>query len=550
MKLRIPRTVYLFFLPFLGVAAIVAFIGVKTAMLEDRQLEPSRTKPVNLDVPEGVVGHLRAAVRHKTVVTVGEECLSDCEFTNLHKDMKGWFTKVYQTLDPKAPEGNLNSLYFRWEGSQPGLKPVILTSHLDVVPAEAKDWHGHDPFGGDDDGEFIWGRGTLDDKLGVLGILEAAEWLLREGYRPKRTIYFAFGATEEVGSDGAPSLVKAIKAAEKIRPGRTATTEDRDLIECVVDEGTAVVRGLVPGAPGAIAPIGVVEKGYVDIILTVKQTGGHSSVAPPRTAIGILSRAVDRLDRSPFASQINSVTRETLETLAPELTLPIRAALANLWLLGTPVRYALAAEPELNAMIRTTGASTIVGGGTKDNVLPEKVTATINYRILPDDLALVPLPGDPAVKPLPGEDPAETRARRDVEIIDRLKQHVVDIVADPNVNVEVDHDNRYAPSEQSPTRTDSYRALQQGITDVFHDEKVIVVPFLVTAGTDARFYEAICKNVYRFLPITLESSDLARIHGVDERIKVEGYRKVVAFYRHLIEGLGEEFQAKGPAASP
>jgi carboxypeptidase PM20D1 len=272
----------------------------------------------------------------------------------------------------------------------------------------------------------------------------------------------------------------------------------------------------------------------------VKQPGGHSSVAPPRTAIGILGRALDRIDRAPFPSQIGSLSRETLQTLGPHLPLPHAVAFANLDLFDIPVRYTLGASPELNAMIRTTAATTIVTGGNTANVLPELAEATINFRVLPDDSSLQPprraLPSGPR-----REETAEERKARDVELIERLRSHVEAVVDDDRVTVRVDPDNKFAPSQESSTRANAYDALGQAVTDVFAAENVIVVPFLVTAGTDARFYEAISRNVYRFLPVVLEPSDLSRIHGVNERVRTGDYKKAVVFYRQLIRKLGATF---------
>jgi carboxypeptidase PM20D1 len=544
-------------------AAVVVFC-VNAALLADRQVVPSKGVASPVDDLEKLVEHFREGVKCQTVVPLREDVESekafqkrvtdsDAEFDKLHGKLAQWFPLVYSKLTPKRPANNKNSLYFRWEGSRLELPPAVLTSHLDVVPASPAGWT-YDPFIGMYDPPYIWGRGTLDDKVGVLGILEAAERLLQENSdRPVRTIYFAFGATEEVGGSGAPSIVQEITAerkAELKRLLKKVPEDERDLFECVVDEGTAVVRNMISGLKkasfaAAIAPIGVIEKGYVDIVLTVRQAGGHSSVAPPRTANGILSRAIDRLDRSPFPSYITPLTKETLETLGARMSFDKRIVFANLIYFDLPVRYALAASPELNAMIRTTGATTVFLGGDKSNVLPEKAQATINYRILPDDPVLEPDANDPSIKTLSNE-PKEKLRKREAAIIEKLRSRVEQIVGDDRVSVTVHPVNRFAPSQRSSTRTPSYKILQQVITDVFESsEHVIVIPFLVTAGTDARFYEDVCRNVYRFLPVVLEPDDLKRIHGVDERISAEDYRKAVFFYRQLISALTREFDQEG-----
>ncbi|MBV8488466.1 MAG: peptidase dimerization domain-containing protein [Planctomycetaceae bacterium] len=121
----------------------------------------------------------------------------------------------------------------------------------------------------------------------------------------------------------------------------------------------------------------------VDIIPTATGPGGHSSIAPDRTAIGILSVAIDRLERNPLPTELPGLTRETLTTLAPVMGIELRIVFANLWLFRPVVLAVFAENAELNAMVRTTAAVTVSKGGDKDNVLPETAMAKVNFRLLP-----------------------------------------------------------------------------------------------------------------------------------------------------------------------
>lgn len=494
------------------VTVLVGDLLLNALLIRSEQGLP-RDKPIPSDPADAEKARRRLG-KAVTFRTVSDDPNSGPEFARLKEFLKQEFPRLHS--DPRVVVDHVSdaSLLYTWMGDDPSLPGVLLTAHLDVVPAPnvpsgtsaegARAWE-HDPFSGERVGDVIWGRGTLDDKVSVMAILEAAEGLLRHGVRPARTLYFGFGQDEEVGGrKGAIPIARLLKS--KLGGKK---------LECVVDEGTAIVSDMIPGLEPPIAAIGLVEKGYVNIILTARGPGGHSSMAPEHSAIGILCRAVGRVEGNPFRTELPDITRETLAALAPEMGIGARLVLANLWLFGPVVRSYFATSPALNAMVRTTGAVTVIRGGEKDNVLPETATAIVNFRLLP------------------GTTPEQVR------------EHVRRVVADPErVRVEIDPDNSYSPSHQSSARTASYGMLRQVIRDVFQEGGTgaggkqvtapVVVPFLVTAGTDARFYEEVSDNVYRFLPIRLRPDELGRIHGVNEQIRVKDYDAAVVFYRELM----------------
>ncbi len=497
----------------LALAALGVVVAYNAATLRSRQHHGRAMPSAPID-RDAAVDRLARAVRFRTdsssLVAGGDaQAARDDyarEMNGLRDFLKASYPGAFSGLEPR--DADRFSLLLTWRGGDPGLAPALFTGHMDVVPAALADgWH-QEPFAGLDDGQYLWGRGTLDDKLAVLGILEAAEGLLKEGYRPRRTLYFGFGHDEEVKGDGA----RAIAALLKAELGGAK-------LDSVIDEGTAVVDGVVAGFQRPVAPIGLVEKGYLDVILSVKkQPGGHSSIPPPSTAIGILARAIERLEARPMAERIDPLTRDTLETLGAELPFKYRLAFGNLWLTSWPVRRALAGKPETNAAIRTTAAATIIRGGAKDNVLPETARAVVNYRILPGDS------------------------------IEKVLQHVVQVVDDPDrIEVAKDPIQAFEPSRLSTASSDAYARLQESIHALYPD--AVVFPFVATAATDARNYEGICEHVYRFLPVRLKAPDLNRIHGVDERIGKAEYEQVIAFYRDLIQRSGGGEPAGGPGGA-
>jgi carboxypeptidase PM20D1 len=458
--------------------------------------------------------HLIGAVHIETISHPSPDAREDAQFAKLQAYLKETFPSVRDRLGWEDLGG---SILLTWKGSDAGLKPLLLLAHMDVVPAteegadgpsaESDSW-ARLAFGSDLEATkpFIVGRGTLDDKVSVVGILEATEALVKEGFTPRRTLLLAFGRDEEVGGKRGAARIARTLSERGVRP------------ECVLDEGSYVLEGLVPGVSRPVAPIGVAEKGYVDVELSVQAPGGHSSLPPPQTAIGVLSAAVARLEGHPLPARLDGLTGETIRSLAPEVPFGPRVVLANTWLFGGVLERLLAASPPANALIRTTTAVTLVQGGTKDNVLPGSAAAIVNFRLLPGDTSKSVL------------------------------NHVLRAVNDPRVSVRFADPAKYSEvfeaSNVSPSDSDAYQTVRSTVLQTFPG--AIVVPYLVSAGTDARHYEDLTDNVYRFLPLRLASEDLERIHGPDERIRRGDFTRAVRFYYRLIKNFQEAAGHKGP----
>lgn len=390
------------------------------------------------------------------------------------------------------------SYLLKWEGTNTALKPILLTAHSDVVPVEEtslSQWQAP-PFSGDIKDGFIYGRGSMDDKSAVIGWLEAIQVLGKEGFKPSRTLYFAFGHDEEIGGEkGAVSIAKRIK-------------ELGLHFEFLLDEGTVVLNDAMPGLSEPVALIGIAEKGYVTLEVKAElEKGGHSSMPPKKTAIGILSEALYHLENKPFPSTIGGVSKEMLEALAPEMDFPYNVLFSNTWLFKSVIAGNFSEKVTTNAMIRTTMAPTVIGGGLKDNILPTEATALINFRILP------------------GETPASVLARVS-EIIDHERVKVSYMETGMGGN---------APSGISSSNSPAFKTLSKSIREVFPD--VVVVPSLVIAATDSRHYEELADDTYRFLPLQIDPIDLQRIHGADERIAVKAYSQMVQFYVQLLKNM-------------
>ena len=382
------------------------------------------------------------------------------------------------------------SLLYTWPGMNASLPPVVLMGHFDVVPVDegTDDRWTHPPFAGVVAQGYVWGRGAIDDKVNVVGLLEAVETLVAAGFAPERTVYLAFGHDEEVGGGGAAAIARLLE-------GRGVSPL------YVLDEGGAVSEGLVREV-GSVAMVGIAEKGYLSLELAVESSGGHSSMPPKETAIGTLSHAINRLESHPFGMRMSDVTRAMLLTIAPELPFAQRLAMANLWLFEPLVVRQVGADARGASMLRTTTAVTMLRAGTKDNVLPIRATAVVNFRILPgDDVASV-----------------TERARRTID--------------DARVSIRALAD-AWEPSPVSDPSGPAFVELEKTIHEIFPG--AIVTPYLVVGGTDARFYARLSSSVFRFTPMRLGPGDMARFHGTDERLAVESYADAVRFYVRLLE---------------
>lgn len=477
----------------LAVILFFAAILLLRALAFPRLIEP--VEPVEgMPVDGGTVAkHLSAALRLQTVSSAIDAETPLKELLQLHRLLEKTYPRVHATL--KREVINQGSLLYTWQGSNLELDPVLLAAHLDVVPvdgANGDQWE-QPPFSGKIADGMVWGRGALDCKHQVIALLEAVENLLAVDFQPERTILLGFGHDEEVlGKNGAGMIVRHL-ADQGVR------------LEAVLDEGGSILAKILPGVETPAAMIGIGEKGYLTLELSVTCPVGHSSMPPKQTAIGILSAALTRLSANPMPAHLDMVL-PTLRWLGPALPFSTQFALANTWLLGGMVKRRLAQKPTTDAAIRTTIAPTMISGGIKDNILPASASAKVNFRILPGDS------------------------------IAGVCEHVRRAIADDRVQIQAVEDSAREPSLLSPIGSDAYLSLATTIQQIFGS--LPVTPMLVLGGTDAYHYYPICENVYRFTPLLYSTDDLRRVHGVNERIAIEDLEKMVQFYALLMAAWG------------
>lgn len=431
---------------------------------------------------------LGEAIRFQTISYQDRSRIDLEEFRRFHDFLRATFPRVFAQLEVETVNGY--SLLLRWPGGDPALEPILFTAHMDVVPIEPgteADWT-HPPFAGVVADGRVYGRGSLDDKMGVLANLEAVESLLAEGFVPARTMVFAFGHDEEIsGKEGAGKL------AERMR-------EQGWHFTWMVDEGGMLISDnpLLPDK--AVAIINVSEKGYLTLTLVATGEGGHSSRPPKVSTIGRLSAALERIESNPFPTRMVGPVAAMLESMGPHLEQPNRFFFDNLWLTGGVVADRMSEDPMTNSFVRTTTALTMFNAGVKENVVPQRAEAKVNFRLLPGDTP-------------------ETVVR-----------YITELVNDPQIEISYDQwDKVPGVSDYSGG---GFTVISEAISAVYPD--AVIVPSLLVATTDTRHYIEVSDNQYRFHGVMVDSSQAASVHGTNEYVDVDSYENAIAIARQMM----------------
>jgi carboxypeptidase PM20D1 len=485
--------------------ALVVFILLivvlaRTLLVPSRQIARLAQTTEGVDVQK-VAKDLAGAIPFQTISyegggTAGQKAATQAAFAEFHVYLEKTFPREYTALGHEVVGDN--NLLFEWKGSDPALKPILLMGHQDVVPIEAgteSKWT-HPGFSGEIADGLIWGRGTMDDKQTIVGVLEAVDLLLVKGFRPKRTIYLAFGQDEEIGGlEGAAKIAQLLKSRGV-------------QLDFVLDEGGFISTGMVPGVSAPVAMIGTSEKGYLSLQLIVDGPGGHSSVPPPESNIGVLAEAVRKIETHPMPAHMDGPMGEFLEYAGGSASFPMRAVFKNMWLFSPVVKHILESSPDTNATLRTTAAATMIEAGTKDNVMPSHARAVVNFRLLPGDT------------------------------VASVTEYVRKVINDPRVKlVPIESEPPSEPSPQSSPDSPNFKRMQRTIAQVYPE--AVVAPFVFVGATDSKHYAALTKDTYRFAPLLMNPEDVPRFHGTNERVGLDNFAKSIDFYAQLMRNAAE-----------
>ena len=446
---------------------------------------------------EEIAERLAGAIRFETISFEDSADFDGAPFLLLSDYLRDLYPLTHAKLDLERV--NSYTLLFRWQGSDPNLQPALFMSHTDVVPVEgaALEQWTHPPFAGVIEDGFVWGRGAIDVKSGVILWLEAIETLLAEGFEPRRTIYLSLGHDEEIGGPEGAVEVARLFRERGIHPA------------FLFDEGGFILDGY-PLLPDRITALVVTaEKAYYTVELTARGVSGHSSMPPRSTAIGKLARAIYRVEENPMPARLIPPVREMFEAASPYVSFGQRFAFNNLWLMGGTVKRSLLEDRVSAPLVRTTFAATIISGGVKDNVIPELAQATINVRILPGDTE---------------ED---------------VLAHLARVIDDPEIEIEgISWGEGATPAsvtgEAFPLAAESVLAVLP---------EAVVLPGLVPGATDSRHFAGIVDEIIRFVPERLHMDQAGGAHGRDERLAVEYLADSVAIAVGMVRRAGAPAEA-------
>jgi carboxypeptidase PM20D1 len=468
------------------IVVLLIIIIIKTILFTSKQVNTESV--VQPDFRKESADNLSKAVTFPTISYTPDSPVDTSAFEGYHR----FLSEAYPLIHSKLKKETFSdfSLLYTWQGKDLTLKPVILCAHMDVVGAEDPNLWTKPPFSGENDGTFIWGRGTLDDKAEMISILEAVEKLLAENFQPVRTIYLAFGHDEEIlGLKGAAVIASALKAR-----GVNA--------EYVLDEGYAVTKGIVPMISKPVALIGTSEKGYLSVNLSVMLAGGHSAYPKKETSMTVLVKALNNIINNQMKAEISEPINDFIRYIGPEMPFYAKAIFANKWLFKGVILKIYQGSSTSNALVSTTTALTIINAGSKDNVIPLKADAVVNFRILP------------------GETTAD------------VMEHLKNVISDERVII-TEQEGFSNPKSVSPVNVFGFKTILTTIRQVYPE--ALAAPTMVVVGTDSKHYTDVSKNIYNFAPIVLTSEDLARTHGLNERNKIEDFIRGIFFYYQLIK---------------
>ena len=430
------------------------------------------------------------AYAEKLVKMVQYETVSEQEnpqvekFLGFHKILEELFPLLHKNLEKTEIDGNL--LYY-WKGKS-SAKPIILMSHQDVVPAEGE-WE-HAPFSGDICDGKVWGRGTGDIKAGVMAFMQAVEELLAEGYVPENDVYLASSCTEEWGGDGAPKIIAELKR-RGVRP------------YMVCDEGGGIINEPIGGVPGNFAMVGVFEKGQGRLKFTARSSGGHASTPPKNSPIARLAAFVNHVEKhNPFKRLICKEVRAMFSALAPYGSFPMKLLLSNVWLFGPIMKLVMpSVSAQAAAMLQTTIAFTMQSGSDAFNVLPQEASVGANLRYIPH------------------------------QGMDESNSIIEKVAAKYGLETEIVSAEDFSPPVD--ITGEGWKTMMAAIEKTFPG--LPQSPYVMTGGTDCRFYQEICDNCFRFAPLIYGPEQLKGMHGLNETIEVDCLPGAVDFYKNIID---------------
>lgn len=469
-----------------GIIILIFVLVILFRTISFKPQENIKREIENIDYDyEKSISNLQKLVRCKTISYFDHSLEDDSEFDKLTNLLPELYPNVFKNLELKKFDGR--ALLFHWKGKSSG-DPAVFMAHYDVVPVEEENWT-KPAFEALIEDNIMWGRGTLDTKVTFNGVLSAGEHLLQKGFVPEHDIYFAFSGGEETNGPGAKNIVDYFR-------------ENNITPSFVLDEGGAVVSDVFPGLKQPCGLIGIAEKGYINMTLSVKSSGGHASAPKPHTPIGVLAKAVSDIESHPFKLQLTDPVLKMFNTLGRKSSFLYRMIFANLWCFSWILDIIGKKNGgQLNALMRTTVAFTQAKGSEAANVIPPSASMTANLRLSPADS------------------------------IEGTINYIKNVIN--NKDIEVSLSDATEPSRISITNCDGYKWISEAVEDTWKGS--VVAPYLMVQCSDSKNYGVISDRVYRFSATDLTNEEMNSIHGNDEHIRLDTIQRATEFFIRVMK---------------
>lgn len=472
----------------LWIILVVIIVLVGIVLLRTVMLKPTEAKfaKVTLDESERSATYgkqLAKMVQKETISSRFEE--DRTKFYEFHNVLEELFPNVHKTCEKHVFNG---SLLYKWSGKS-SEKPILLMSHQDVVEAGGA-WE-HEPFSGDiDETGRVWGRGTVDTKGSLFCIFTAIEELIKEGYQPEVDVYIGSSCTEEWSGEGAPATVRYLK-------------ENGIELALVLDEGGMIIEEPIGGVKGTYGMVGVVEKGYGDVKFTARGSGGHASAPKKNTPLVRLGKFMAEVEKhSPFVCEFSPTLEEMFRRCAPNMDFGMKLIFANMWLFKPLLKKLL---PFINAaagaMLHTTLAFTMAKGSDGLNVLPQEAYVTGNMRFI-----------------------HHQPNRESIEAVSKIAKKY-------DIETEVIYQDEPCPIVDFCS--DAFRLVEETAKEIYPG--IGICPYIMTGGTDAKYYKEVSQNCIRFAPLYIDGQQYGSIHGLNENIYQGTLPMGVDFYKSVIK---------------
>ena len=472
----------------LSFLTLILVLIVRTFTYQFKKIEKTGDNEVVLTAPsEKAIRRFAGGIRIPTISNEFYEETNFGPFEEFMRYLSDSYPEVYKVMDTDTI--NTYGMIFHWKGKNSTIFQLN-DKPLPPIQSYATKWD-YPPFSGAVINGRIYGRGTLDMKCMLFSLMEGADNLIAEGFQPERDIWFAFGHDEEVsGRQGAVKIAEYFKNKELN-------------FDAIYDEG-----GIIAAPSSAIesikVPLGLVgtgEKGFLTLRLTIKGMGGHSSMPPEKSSLIYAAEIIEKLNNNQFPAQIISPIAAFFDNVGNEMGFFSRMTMANQWLLRPLLLSTMEKSPASNALVRTTTAITMAKGSDAANVLASEAEVTVNFRILPGDS------------------------------VSGVIEHVKKLCEGYDIDLKVI--SQRAPSNISPENVRGFEIIKEKVNKIYPE--AIVTSYITIGGTDSYKYQAVSKDIYRFMPICLNQYEQRTIHNENEYISLENFGKIQWYFKELLK---------------